>query len=450
MKKQIQDIRFVWVDEFITNVRPYIAVRTEDNVLIKRPNVVQKLNSGGAQILSGLLSGLSIASLLKKIGNDEQKLNELHLFLVAIKASLEDTLDVFTMNPAVLLKPFEAPFTTLPVLSEVAITGKCNFRCSFCYAGINNGCSSEEPDLSFEELKSIIEKIRREAKVPSISFTGGEPTLRSDLPQLIAYAKSIDMRVNLISNGFLIDKNLALELKNAGLDSAQISIEGCTAETHEKITGVKNSFAHALEAVRNLRELDIWAHTNTTLSKQNMHEAALLPAFLSQELRLKKFSMNLIIPSGTASEHDENLLPYSEAGEIIRSIQKAATQNNIELMWYSPTPLCLFNTITEGLGNKGCAACDGLVSVDPQGNILPCSSWNEPIGNLLKQSFSEIWNSPRAEHIRNKKETPAVCSSCDSFALCQGACPLFFKHHFCNDESLLKPRISTTQKTAAI
>jgi radical SAM protein with 4Fe4S-binding SPASM domain len=119
-------------------------------------------------------------------------------------------------------------------------------------------------------------------------------------------------------------------------------------------------------------------------------------------------------------------------------------------MWYSPTPLCLFNTVTEGLGNKGCAACDGLVSVDPQGNILPCSSWNEPVGNLLTQSFAEIWNSPRAVFIRNKKETPAVCSSCDSFALCQGACPLFFKHNFCNDESLLKPRITTTHKTTAI
>ena len=436
------DQRFNWVTEFITSVRPYIEVRLDDNMLIKKPNHVQKLNPSGAAILHRLLNGSSIEGLLGIIGNNEAQKIELLSFLLAVKSSLEGNLDIWTQNEAVVKSAFEAPFTKLPVLSEVAVTGKCNLRCSFCYAGINHGCSTDSNDLSTTEIKLIIEKIRLQAKVPSISFTGGEPTLRADLPELIAFAKQLDMRVNLISNGFLIDKNLATDLKNAGLDSAQISLEGITQSTHEKITGVPGSFENALNAVQLLNACNIRTHTNTTLSKQNMHEAAGLPLFLKQQLNAERFSMNLIIPTGSALANEIHLIQYSEAGEVIRKINAAALLHGVEFMWYSPTPLCIFNTITEGLGNKGCAACDGLLSVDPAGNILPCSSWNEPLGNLITQNFDSIWFSARATEIRNKKSAPEVCTGCDSLAICQGACPLFYRADSNDDCHLLKARKS--------
>ncbi|HBG69949.1 MAG: hypothetical protein A2W93_05510 [Bacteroidetes bacterium GWF2_43_63] len=436
------DQRFIWVKEFIANVRPYIEVRLDDNMLIKKPNHVQKLNPSGALILHRLLNGYSIDGLLTQIGKNEVQLTELLSFLNAVKSSLEGNLDLWTQNQAVVKSAFEAPFTSLPVLSEVAVTGKCNLRCSFCYAGINHDCTTDSHDLSSDEIKQIIQKIRYQAKVPSISFTGGEPTLRADLPALIAYAKSLDMRVNLISNGFLIDESMAAEFKRSGLDSAQISLEGTTQSTHESITGIPGSFANALNAVAVLNSNNIRTHTNTTLSKQNMHEAAELPQFLKQQLKAERFSMNLIIPTGSALANEMHLLQYSEAGEIIRSVNAAAAKRKIEFMWYSPTPLCIFNTITEGLGNKGCAACDGLLSVDPGGNILPCSSWNEPLGNLLTHDFNSIWFSDRSTEIRNKKSAPEICTECDSLAICQGACPLFYRVDCNHDSRLLKPRKS--------
>ncbi|MPM14766.1 Sporulation killing factor maturation protein SkfB [bioreactor metagenome] len=441
------DQRFVWVSEFISNVRPYIEVRLEDNVLIKRPNVVQKLNPSGAVILHGLLKGKSIEGLLRNIGDNEQQKQELYSFLIAVKSSLEGNLDVWTMNEAVVKTKFEAPFTSLPVLSEVAVTGKCNLRCSFCYAGINHGCTTQSADLSTEQLIRIIRKIRMQAMVPSISFTGGEPTLREDLCELISFAKSLDMRVNLISNGFLIDETMAAAFSTAGLDSAQISLEGVSRETHERITGMPGSFANALNAVKMLTSAGIRTHTNTTLSKQNMHEAPLLPSFLKNKLNAERFSMNLIIPTGSALANNMHLIPYADAGQIIKEINQASLAAGVEFMWYSPTPLCIFNTITEGLGNKGCAACDGLLSVDPEGNILPCSSWNEPLGNLLKDDFNSVWFTDRATQIRNKKSAPEVCFGCDSLHLCQGACPLFYRSGCNQDSELLQSRKSNiTQK----
>ena len=421
------DKRFFWVNEFIRNVKPYIFVRQEDNVLIKRPNIVQKLNPSGVKILDALLNGLKIEDLLEKIGDDSQKHTDVFNFLSAIRSSLDGELDVFTFNPAVEKAPLRFPFTKLPVLSEVAVTYRCNFACSFCYAGIN--CTREivQKDLSTDEIKRILHKIRHQAQVPSVSFTGGEPTLRKDLPDLIRYAKGLDMRVNLISNGYLIDKKLVKKLKKAGLDSAQLSIEGATAATHDAITGVKGSFDQLLKAVAFLQEEKIWVHTNTTLSAENQHEASILPKFLKKELKVDRFSMNLIIPTGSAKEHKKILIPYSEAGVIIQEIHAASKKVDIEFMWYSPLPLCIFNTITHDLGNKGCAACDGLISVDSEGNIIPCASWDEPMGNLLTHDFDEIWYRDRCTFIRNKMETHSECRTCDSFHICQGACPLYWK-----------------------
>lgn len=419
------DERFSWVDEFISNVKPYIFVRQQDAVLIKRPNVVQKLNPMGAAILRDLLDGNSISVILDKINHDKQKANDIFNFLIAVRKSLDDELDVHTLNPAVEKKPLVAPFTSLPVLSELAVTYRCNFRCSFCYAGINCTRDAASTELSTAELKELIYKIRFQAQVPSISFTGGEPTLRKDLPDLIAYAKEIDMRVNLISNGYLIDENLAKAMKNAGLDSAQLSLEGVTEETHDAIVGVKGAYQQLLKAVKHLEAEGIRVHTNTTLSLENVDEVERLPGFL-KELGMARFSMNLVIPTGSAKEHDKILLPYSKAGEIVKKIYDESKKHDIEFMWYSPLPLCMFNTITAGLGNKGCAACDGLLSVDPEGNIIPCSSWDEPMGNLLRNDFESIWHSDRSTYIRNKMETHPLCRECDNFHSCQGACPLYW------------------------
>ncbi|HPS84534.1 MAG TPA: SPASM domain-containing protein, partial [Bacteroidales bacterium] len=71
-----------------------------------------------------------------------------------------------------------------------------------------------------------------------------------------------------------------------------------------------------------------------------------------------------------------------------------------------------------------------------------CSSWNEPLGNLITQDFDSIWFSARATEIRNKKSAPEVCTGCDSLAICQGACPLFYRADSNDDCHQLKARKS--------
>ncbi|MEN8122750.1 MAG: radical SAM protein [Bacteroidota bacterium] len=425
--KKIQGIG--WVDEFIENIREYVFVREEDNILIKQPNQATKINSTGTKIMKFLLNGGTTAELLKKTGND--KAVEIESFIIGVKNYLEGNLDEFSLNPAVETEPFALQFSKLPVLSELALTYKCNLQCKFCYAGCNctvNPTGSND-ELSLDEFKAVIKTIYQESRVPSISFTGGEPTLRPEI--LIActeYAKSLGMRVNLITNGTLITPEYAQKLKDSGLDSVQVSIEGVTAETHDKLVQHKGAFEKSIRTVKLFKDLGLHVHTNSTLNKHNEKESRLLPDFVKNTLGLERFSMNLVIPAGSSIFNDDLVIKYSEVGPIILDIQKESKKWGVEFMWYSPIPMCMFNTITNELGNKGCAACDGLISVAPNGDILPCSSYDEPVGNLKDKEFPEIWQGDQAKYFRDKEYAHEICQSCEHLAVCNGACPLYWRN----------------------
>ena len=147
--------------------------------------------------------------------------------------------------------------------------------------------------------------------------------------------------------------------------------------------------------------------------------------------------MNLFIPVGSAPVGstpargtrgaDDLFVPYARAGAMIDAVRAAARREGLVFFWYSPIPQCHYNTIARGLGNKSCAAMDGLLSVSPAGDVLPCSSYPEPMGNLLKTGFHEIWFSQRARFFKNKQYAPAECAGCESFTACQAACPLYWQ-----------------------
>lgn len=417
-----------WIDEFITRVRPYIFVRLEDNLLIKRPNNAQKLNSAGGLILKALLDGDSIETLLHRISATPEKVHDISLFMHAVKQQLEGTLDEFSLNPAVEAVPFDMKFSTLPVLSEIALTYRCNCACAFCYAGC--GCTANpagsQDEMSYAETTRILDILFYEAKVPSVSFTGGEPTLVPYLPELIRYAKDLGMRVNLITNGTRISKEFARKLADYGLDSAQVSLEGVTAAVHDSLVSLPGAFDLSTAAVHHLTEAGIVTHTNTTITRMNIQECLEMPRFVRDELDRKRFSMNLIIPAGSGAEHDELCVSYSTIGRYLVGIMAASADAGVEFMWYSPVPMCMFNSVANGLGNKGCSACDGLISIAPNGDVLPCSSCADAVGNLLKEPFENVWQSRRAMRYREKSYAHPECKACEDFYICHGACLLYW------------------------
>ncbi|MBU1076074.1 MAG: radical SAM protein [Spirochaetes bacterium] len=418
-----------WVDEYIRNIGPYIYVREEDRLLIKIPNEAYKINSQGIRVIKHLLTGSSVYSIIDSYPDKERAAQDIHDFFCDIRALLKGCYNEKIKRRAIEQIPFKLPFNRLPVLSEIALTYRCNLQCRFCYAGCGCKKDNNAKELSTKKIKTILSMIKREAEVPSVSFTGGEPCLRKDLPELIRYAKSLKMWTNLITNGTLITDKMASAFKKAGLDSAQISMEAGNAALHDSIVHAPGAFEKTLIGITALKEAGIRIHTNTTISKLNKdHLTGIID--MTKKIGLDKLSMNLLMPEGSALNGLNDLLvPYSEIGEIVIKVNKYAEDNDVEFMWYSPVPMCIFNTVSHGLGNKGCAACDGLLSISPTGDILPCSSFPRPMYNMLeiKEKFKEAWSSKKMAYFQKKKFAHAFCQKCEDLAICNGGCPLYWK-----------------------
>ncbi|HVO40821.1 MAG TPA: radical SAM protein, partial [Spirochaetia bacterium] len=317
----------------------------------------------------------------------------------------------------------------------IAVTWACNNACRFCYAGCGSSAPAETPravtgsdgsEMSRADVKRVLRIFKDEAKIPFFSFTGGEPLMRQDLEDMIRDARSLGLGVNLVTNGILASPKRARSLRKAGLTTAQVSVESPDAEMHDRLTTRPGSWAQTLSGIRNLQAAGISVQTNTTVTALTLGDAPRMPAFL-RGLAIRRFAMNLFIPVGSAPRSDGLFVPYSRAGAMIDAVRAAARKEGLTFFWYSPIPQCRYNTIARGLGNKSCAAMDGLLSVSPAGDVLPCSSYPEPMGNLLKAGFREIWFSRRAQFFKNKEYAPAECAGCESFTACQSACPLYWR-----------------------
>lgn len=419
-----------WVDDFLNRIKPYVYMRLRDNVLIRMPNDAFKLNTSGARVVAHILDGGSVQDFINARPDSPETEAQLEQFFTDFSRFWNNEVCENYRTPAIHKTVFGLGYIKLPVLSEVALTYTCNIKCRFCYGGCTQEKSSDQLDT--EGFKKVLDMIRYEAEVPSVSFTGGEPTTVKDLPVLIEYASRHNkMRVNLITNGTLITPEKAKTFADAGLSSAQVSIESAHASEHDAITGVSGSHAASVAGLKALKEAGIIAHPHITICGMNRGNLMDYPAFCKR-IGAERFSSNLVIPAGRGG--DDNLtVGYHEIGELVKNLQAVAAKTGIQYMWYSPTPICLFNPLAHGFGNRGCSACEGLLSIDPKGNILPCSSWPEPIGNILEEGFESIWFNQRSKWIRGKEAAPAQCKDCRHFAACQGACPLYFKVHGCDE-----------------
>jgi len=421
-------------ESFYRGVRPWLLVREEDSVLIVPPNRVYKLGGSASGLSAYLDAGGRLADLPGsdgKPGLDDSRAAEILIFFAELGAAYEGRSPSGPGGAGFGRIAYDFDFTRLPILGEVALTYRCNERCRFCYASCGEGAAAAagagaSEELSTDRWKAIIKTLKEEAKIPFFSFTGGEPLLRPDLEELASYARSIGLRVNLITNGSLATGERAASLRESGIDTAQVSLESPDPAIHDALCGIDGAWKRTVAGIAALRGAGISVQTNSTVTVVNRDGLLGLPSFLAS-IGVDRFSMNLFIPVGRGLGADDLFVPYEEIGSFVDDIAKEARRAGRTFFWYSPTPYCMYNPVARGLGNKSCAAVDGLIHVNPRGEILPCSSWNESLGSLVEGTFADIWFSDRAAFFKRKKFAPAACEGCGSFVACQGACPLYWR-----------------------
>ena len=418
------------IDQFVRDTQQAVFVRQADQVLMIRPDKTFSVNPTATAILSALYArqrpptGELLDELARELGaTPDQLLTDTERLVETVGALLQGD---FSERSNMRFAPFQGRVIEYPTLAEIALTYDCQNRCQFCYAA-SPYREGEHRLMTTDEVRRVMDRIFHEAHVPSLSFTGGEATLRKDLPELIRYGHELGFRVNLISNGVRpANREYAATLAQAGLDSAQISVEAATGELHDHIVGRSGAFAKTVAGVRNLCKLGLHVHTNTTLCAQNLDHAADIVRFVARELKLKTLSMNMVIRTGVALGSSTMEVSYRQVADTLPSLLEVARAERVTLVWYSPIPYCVFNPVLHELGAKSCACVDGILSVDPSGQVLPCSSFGTGIGSLLTTPFEQIYRSGAARYWRDKRFVPPVCEECSDVDICGGGCPLYW------------------------
>lgn len=315
--------------------------------------------------------------------------------------------------------PFHQP-PTAPYRTDLALTYRCNNDCSHCY----NARPRNYPESDTATWFEILDKLWQ-IGVPHVVFTGGEPTLREDLPQLIAHAQRNGQIVGLNTNGRRLAQPGYIErLVEAGLDHVQITLESHDPLIHNRMVQSSTAWSQTVQGIRNAVHSPLYLMTNTTLLQDNASGLAQTLDFLA-DLGVPTVGLNALIYSGHGLQVSTGL-PEEALPPLLSLAREKTTYYGQKLIWYTPTQYCHFDPVQLELGVKGCTAALYSMCIEPNGEVIPCQSYYQPLGRILQDEWSSIWNHPLAQSLRLRTHAPQNCRGCLFFQECGGGCPLRF------------------------
>ena len=328
--------------------------------------------------------------------------SDLHLMLtslVAIAQGREPEAEVGLLSLSDYAPEMTAPHRMDLMVSAMEKDGgwHCNQKCLHCYAA--GQPMGETPELSTEQWKTALALLRK-ANIPQVTFTGGEPTLRSDLVELVQAAAWFVTRLN--TNGRLLTPELCAGLYEASLDSVQVTLYSAEGNIHNQLVGT-NGFNDTVQGIRHAVEAGLIVSVNTPLCSLNTHYAETLR--FAHSLGVRYATCSGLIPSGSAcgQESRATALTPEQLTDILRQAVDTAEELGMELDFTSPGWLEEETLRSLGLNLiPSCGACLSNMAVTPDGKVVPCQSWlsDEPLGDLLHDDWADIWNSPRCAAIR--------------------------------------------------
>jgi 12,18-didecarboxysiroheme deacetylase len=325
---------------------------------------------------------------------------------------------------------------------------RCNLRCIHCYARSHD--IEYENELTTQQGKDLMDDLAQFG-VPVILFSGGEPLMRKDLPELAMYARSKGMRAVISTNGTLIDKKMAKVLKDIGLSYVGVSLDGMR-ETNDKFRGVKGAFDAALNGMRSCLAEGVKVGLRFTISKKNVKDIPAIFDLLEKE-RIPRVCFYHLIPVfkygvfGRGSKLIEQELSHEEtrkALDLIMDRTKALhdkgfpmevlTVDNhcdgpyIYLRLLKEDPVRAQEVYELLQMNKGNSSGIGIGCVSWDGSVHADQFWRHySFGNVKERKFSAIWTDTGDQllaGLKNRKQLIKAnadrCARCKWFDICNG------------------------------
>jgi radical SAM protein with 4Fe4S-binding SPASM domain len=345
--------------------------------------------------------------------------------------------------------------TAVPVVIVWNYTNRCNLQCLHCH---QNSGASDERELSTDEVFRVIQRLG-EAGVSVLTFSGGEPLVRSDLFDAVAHADAAGILCTLASNGTLMTKHVVQQLKTAGIRRVEVGLDGCTAGTHDFLRNTPGAFDATLQGIQNCAAVGFDEICATmTLHANNVHELR-GTIKLAERLGVTRFYLNRLIPAGRgrevigldvtreqkidALEHLYATMYDSVArGEGIQCYARGMTYygrlgferskgtvftvsealSGYSRMWRAKFGDGLSDIVRKyASGFGGCSAGITYAGLTAGGDLLPCVPASIKLGNLLEEDLEDLWvNNELLTYIRRRDELKGACGRCTYQAICGG------------------------------
>jgi len=319
------------------------------------------------------------------------------------------------------------------------ITRRCNLKCVHCYAHAKDQSFNNE--LTTKEGKSLIDDLSQ-FKVPVLLLSGGEPTIRKDLPELAAYAVEKGMRAVISTNGTLITQQMARVLKDIGLSYVGISLDGME-EINDRFRGVKGAFRAALEGIKNCQDAGIKVGLRFTINKFNLGEIEAIFNLL-ENMDIPRVCFYHLVYAGRGSKLVEEDLSHDETRKAVDLIMdltkklhdKGKPKEVLTVDNHADGPYLYLRMLKEDPKraaevlellkmNEGNNSGRGIGCISWDGEVYADQFWRHySFGNVQKRPFPEIWtdtSEPLMKKLKEKKKyVKGRCAKCRWLDICAG------------------------------
>ena len=316
------------------------------------------------------------------------------------------------------------------------ITLKCNLACSHCGSRAGQARTKE---LSTQEALDVVRQLA-EVGIKEVTLIGGEAFMRPDWLEIAQAITQAGMLCGMTTGGFGISLETARRMKEAGIATVSVSIDGGKAETHDRLRGKKGSWQSAFKTMSHFREVGIYFGCNTQINRLSAPEFPLIYEQI-RDAGARAWQIQLTVPMGNAADNADILLqPYEllDLYPMLASVTKRANREGVRVQpgnnigYYGP-----YERLMRGRGNEwgfwqGCNAGLSTLGLEADGAIKGCPSLPTAAytgGNIRDRSLRSIIEQTEELRFNLGADTPqgtehlwGFCKTCEYAELCRGGC----------------------------
>jgi AdoMet-dependent heme synthase len=325
------------------------------------------------------------------------------------------------------------------------ITSACNLRCAHCRRVETE--EAAERDLTTEQAMDFIGNLAEVGRIqpvlPILIVSGGEPLCRRDVFEIVGRARSAGIACALATNGTMVDSDMAQRIAEAGIARVSVSLDGATAEVHDRLRQARGSFDRALHGIAHLREKGVPFQINMTLTQHNAHQLEEVYD-LAKALGAAAVHLFMLVPVGCGqilAETDmlapmqyeqkmKEILQLENRGVLPIKVTCGPHYERIIRQQKITMP-----EVRRGAGQgrdpgvpgghhgnlRGCLAGLGVLFVGHQGDVFPCGYLPLNCGNILNEKVSDIWlYNEKLAMLRDSDRLEGKCGVCGYREVCGG------------------------------